>query len=160
MNDEHDQNDSSKNEEENVQPKPEETTDPIGPEGSAGEDEDPGSDAEPEGFETVDLGDEEGEPDEEMPDFSDMLPPTDVMTLSQLFISMLTNSAWQFMGLIPDPKTKKIEADLKQAGQAIDIIEFLHGKLKDDMDKEMASGIDDLLANLRINFVKKSAGGQ
>lgn len=127
-----------------------------------------------EGFETADLDsreedpegtDEEsdtweqgegGEEDEHMPDLGDLLPPTDVPSLSGLFISMLANSAWQFMGLIPDPKTKQIVTDLKQAGQAIDIIEFVHTTLGNDMGRDMASGIEDLLANLRINYVKKS----
>lgn len=101
------------------------------------------------------LREEEG--DREMPDMSDLMPPTDVMSLSHLFISMLTNSTWQHLGLIPDPKTKEIEMDLKQAGLAIDIIEFLFGKLRLEMEKEVASGIEDLLANLRINYVKKSS---
>jgi hypothetical protein len=111
-----------------------------------------------EGGESEDIDPEEEDElnDEEMPDLSGMLPPTDVLSLSQLFISMLANSAWQYLGLIPDPKTNKIGKDIKQAGQAIDIIEFIHGKMRDDMEKEFVTGVDDLLANLRINFVTKS----
>lgn len=121
----------------------------IGPGGS--------EDRERNDFDTVNLDKEDGEDeDDEIPDMSSLLPPTDVPTLSHLFISMLTNSTWQHLGLIPDPRTRKIEMDLKQAGLAIDIIEFLYEKIKDDMEKEISSGVEDLLANLRINYVTRS----
>lgn len=134
----------------------------LGKEDGEGKDIGAGDSEDREGndFETVDLDKEaevdEKDEDDEIPDMSSLLPPTDVPTLSHLFISMLTNSTWQHLGLIPDPRTRKIEMDLKQAGLAIDIIEFLYEKIKDDMEKEISSGVEDLLANLRINYVTRS----
>ena len=46
--------------------------------------------------------------------------------------------------------------DLKQAGIAIDIMTTIYEKVKDEIEKELADGIRDLLSNLRINFVNKS----
>ncbi len=106
--------------------------------------------------EDKDMPEGEGDmPDEEMPDMSDLLPPTDVYMLSQLFVSMLGNSAWQHLGLIPDPKTQTIVKDLKQAGLAIDIMSFIFEKTKDDLEKDMAHGVQDLLTNLRVNYMTK-----
>jgi hypothetical protein len=107
---------------------------------------------EPEAKEPIE---EDFEMPEGEPDLSSLLPPTDVMELSQLFMSLLGNSAWQHIGLIPDPKTGKIEVDLKQAGLAIDIMSFIYEKTKGDIDKDMAAGIRDLLTNLRVNYVNK-----
>jgi len=91
----------------------------------------------------------------EEPDMDQFMLPTDVYSLSQFFMSLLGNSAWQHLGLIPDPRTKKIEMDLKQAGIAIDIMTTIYDKVKDSIDTELSSGIRDLLSNLRINYVNK-----
>ena len=89
-------------------------------------------------------------------DPSGMFMPTDVYMISQMMISLMANSAWQHLGLIPDPRTKKIEKNMKQAGIAIDTISFLFDKIENELEKEPAKEIRNLLSNLRVNFVQKS----
>ena len=89
-------------------------------------------------------------------DPSGMFMPTDVYMISQMMISLMANSAWQHLGLIPDPRTKKIEKNMNQARIAIDTISFLFDKIENELEKEPAKEIRNLLSNLRVNFVQKS----
>ncbi|MBP6963086.1 MAG: DUF1844 domain-containing protein [Armatimonadetes bacterium] len=92
-------------------------------------------------------------PSEETPP---AMPPIDVYTLLMSFIGMLGAQAWQWMGLVTDPSTGKIEKDLVQAKVAIDSIAALatqlDGKISDADSKELQS----MLSDLRINFVRQS----
>lgn len=79
-------------------------------------------------------------------------------------VSLLATSAWQAMGLIPDPATNKVESNLDDARLAIDatagLVEHLRPRLTDTERREF----ENLLANLRLNFVqqksKTQAGGE
>lgn len=75
-------------------------------------------------------------------------------------VSLLATSAWQAMGLIPDPATNKVEGNLDDARLAIDatasLIEHLRPRLGDPEQREL----DNLLANLRINFVEQQTRNQ
>ncbi len=100
---------------------------------------------------------EETEKEEgEEPGLRQVLLPSDVHSISQFFILVLGNSAWQHLGLVPNPKTQKIEKDLEQAKIAIDIISFLFEKIRGKLGKEEESEIRNLLANLQVNFVQQS----
>jgi hypothetical protein len=79
----------------------------------------------------------------------------DLPTLFVWFISMLSGKAWQYLGLIMDPESKKINKDLKKAKISIDTINFLFEKIKDDLNKEDYKRIDSLIANLKMNYVDK-----
>lgn len=72
-------------------------------------------------------------------------------------VSLLATSAWQAMGLIPDPATNKVERNLDDARLAIDataaLIEHLRPRLPDPDQREL----DTLLANLRLNFVEQKS---
>lgn len=72
-------------------------------------------------------------------------------------VSLLATSAWQAMGLIPDPATNKVERNLDDARLAIDatasLIDHLRPRLLDLERREF----DTLLANLRLNFVEQKA---
>lgn len=83
------------------------------------------------------------------------LKEPDLPTLFLWFISMLSGKAWEYLGLIMNPETKKLNKDLKKAKVAIDTVAFLHDQIKDDLNKEDYKRIENLLANLRMNYVEK-----
>ncbi len=83
------------------------------------------------------------------------LKELDLNTLFVWFISMLSGKAWEYLGLIMNPETKKINKDLKKAKISIDTIAFLFDQIKDGLNKEDFNRIESLLANLRMNYVEK-----
>lgn len=79
----------------------------------------------------------------------------DLPVLFVWFISMLSGKAWEYLGLIMNPETKGINKDLKKAKIAIDTVAFLYDQVKDDLNPENFKRIENLLANLRMNYVEK-----
>jgi len=79
----------------------------------------------------------------------------DLPVLFVWFISMLSGKAWEYLGLIMNPDTKEINKDLKKAKIAIDTVAFLYDQIKDDLNPEDFKRIENLLANLRMNYVEK-----
>ncbi len=79
----------------------------------------------------------------------------DLPVLFVWFISMLSGKAWEYLGLIMNPETKEINKDLKKAKIAIDTVAFLYDQVKDDLNPEDFKRIENLLANLRMNYVEK-----
>jgi len=83
------------------------------------------------------------------------LKEPDLPVLFVWFISMLSGKAWEYLGLIMNPETKEINKDLKKAKIAIDTVAFLYDQIKDDLNPEDFKRIENLLANLRMNYVEK-----
>ena len=79
----------------------------------------------------------------------------DLPVLFVWFISMLSGKAWEYLGLIMNPETKEINKDLKKAKIAIDTVAFLYDQIKDDLNPEDFKRLENLLANLRMNYVEK-----
>jgi len=79
----------------------------------------------------------------------------DLPVLFVWFISMLSGKAWEYLGLIMNPETKEINKDLKKAKIAIDTVVFLYDQIKNDLNPEDFRRIENLLANLRMNYVEK-----
>jgi hypothetical protein len=79
----------------------------------------------------------------------------DLPVLFVWFISMLSGKTWEYLGLIMNPETKKINKDLKKAKITIDTVAFLYDQIKDDINQEDFKRIENLLANLRMNYVEK-----
>ncbi|GAI78479.1 unnamed protein product [marine sediment metagenome] len=79
----------------------------------------------------------------------------DLPVLFVWFISMLSGKAWEHLGLIMSPETKEMNKDLKKAKIAIDTVAFLYEQVKDDLSPEDFKRIENLLANLRMNYVEK-----
>ncbi len=79
----------------------------------------------------------------------------DLPVLFVWFISMLSGKAWEYLGLIMNPETKEINKDLKKAKIAIDTVAFLYDQIKDDLNPEDFKRTENLLANLRMNYVEK-----
>lgn len=74
-------------------------------------------------------------------------------------ISLLASKAWEAMGLVPDPATKRIKRALPDAQIAIDaaaaLADLIRGRVGDAERREL----DTLLMNLRLNFVEQRAKG-
>ena len=79
----------------------------------------------------------------------------DLPVLFVWFISMLNGKAWEYLGLVMNSETKEINKDLKKAKIAIDTVAFLYNQIKDDLNPEDFKRIENLLANLRMNYVEK-----
>lgn len=81
-------------------------------------------------------------------------PPLDVYNLARWVISIMASSAWQYMGLQPNPGTGQIEKDLNQARIAIDTVVFLGDKIAPHLGEDERREIRNLISDLQINFVQ------
>ena len=79
----------------------------------------------------------------------------DLPVLFVWFISMLSGKTWEYLGLIMNPDTKEMNKDFKKAKIAIDTIAFLYDQIKDNLNLEDFKRVENLLANLRMNYVEK-----
>jgi len=75
-------------------------------------------------------------------------------------VSLLASSAWQALGLIPDPATQKVERNLDDARLAIDAAAALVEHLRPRADNRERRELDNLVATLRLNFVEQAGRGQ
>ena len=85
--------------------------------------------------------------------------PTSAIDLAQMCLGMMNEVAWVKMGLVPDPMTGALGADLAQARLAIDCAGDLVHRLEAHVDPKTRRDLEVLIQNLKINFVRKSAGG-
>ncbi len=104
----------------------------------------------PEGKETKETAGEEKEKE-----VGEETKELDLPTLFIWFISLLSGKAWEYLGLIMNPETKQINQDLKKAKISIDTIAFLYEQIKDFLSREDFNRIENLLTNLRMNYVQK-----
>ena len=77
----------------------------------------------------------------------------------QLFIQLVylfQSTAMQGMGKIKNPVTDKIEENLEQARQAIDMLEMLKEKTKGNLSEELNKLMESILTNLRLNYVAEA----
>jgi hypothetical protein len=79
----------------------------------------------------------------------------DLPVLFVWFMSMLSGKAWEYLGLIMNPETKEINKDFRKAKITIDTVAFLYDQIKNDLNHEDFKRIENLLANLRMNYVEK-----
>jgi len=77
-------------------------------------------------------------------------------TLFTWFIGILNGKAWEYLGLMMNPETKEVNQDLGKARISIDSVEFLFEKIKDELGEEEKVQLENLLANLQMNYVEKS----
>ena len=89
-------------------------------------------------------------------DIAGGLPPIDVYSLLGSFLGLLGAQAWQWMGLVKDPSTGKIEKDLVQAKIAIDAVAALAAQLEGKVSASESGELQAMLSDLRINFVRQS----
>ena len=77
----------------------------------------------------------------------------------QLFTQLLYifySSAMVSMGKLKNPATDKIERDMQQSKQSIDIIELIKAKTKNNLTPDQERLIDGMLTDLRLNYVDEN----
>ncbi len=71
-------------------------------------------------------------------------------------ISVLSELAWQKMGLHINPVTRQLEPDMKQARLAIDTISLLVEVIREWVSEREYDSLRTLLANLKLNFAEQA----
>jgi len=84
------------------------------------------------------------------------LEPVDVFGVVEYCISVLNAYAWQSMGLVINPITKRAERDLPQARIAIDCVESLFRRIEPELPADLARKLRQVVADLQVNFVRQS----
>jgi hypothetical protein len=80
-------------------------------------------------------------------------PPLPEVNFNSLIFS-LSSSAFFNLGEIADPQTGQRQKDLPLAKHSIDILAMLSDKTKGNLDDEEQKFLDNILAELRIRYVK------
>jgi hypothetical protein len=80
-------------------------------------------------------------------------PPLPEVNFNSLIFS-LSSSAFFNLGEIADPQTGQRQKDLPLAKHSIDILAMLSEKTKGNLDDEEQKFLDNILAELRIRYVK------
>lgn len=63
------------------------------------------------------------------------------------------SSAMVALGKLKNPATDKIERNLEQAKQSIDILELIRDKTKNNLNEQQSRTLDSMLTDLRLNYV-------
>ncbi len=76
------------------------------------------------------------------------------------FVTTLALQAAIALGQVPNPATDKKEEDLTQAKFLVDTLGMLADKTKGNLTQQEASFIDNLLYELRMQYLAKTKGEQ
>lgn len=87
------------------------------------------------------------------------LPPIGAREVVVFCINQLHEIAWSRMGLTPNPTSGTIARDLADARLAIDCVAALVQRLEPEAEPTMRRELQNMLANLRLNFVQQSQRG-
>lgn len=75
-------------------------------------------------------------------------------------ILIFHQSAMLGMGKIKNPVTDKIERNMDQAKQSIELLEMLKEKTKGNLSADEQKFLDGMLTEIRLNFVDESTKAQ
>ena len=77
---------------------------------------------------------------------------------SQMFFTLIYSFQMQALiglGKLNNPVTNKSEKDLDAASMAIDMLEMLQDKSRNNISKEEETFLNETLTNLRLNFLEE-----
>ena len=77
----------------------------------------------------------------------------------ELFIQLLLifhQNALMSMGKLKNPVTDKVERDLAQAKQSIDMLEMIKEKTANNLSPELSRALEHSLTELRLNYVDET----
>ncbi|MEW6074759.1 MAG: DUF1844 domain-containing protein [Candidatus Omnitrophota bacterium] len=74
----------------------------------------------------------------------------------KFFVSTLSLQASIFLGLIENPVTNQKEEDVSQAKFIIDTLDMLKEKTKGNLDSEEGSFFENVLYELKMQYVEKT----
>jgi hypothetical protein len=78
---------------------------------------------------------------------------------SFLIMSYQTSALMQ-MGQLKDPHTQKVERNLDNAKLSIDILGMLQQKTKNNLTKDEADLLENILRELKLAFIKETSSAQ
>ena len=78
----------------------------------------------------------------------------DTYSLLGMFVGLLTEKAWQTMGLRTRPGTEKIEVDFDQARVAIDTAAFLAENIRSHLPDVETRRLEEIVGDLKLNYVR------
>ncbi|MBS1717458.1 MAG: DUF1844 domain-containing protein [Armatimonadetes bacterium] len=84
--------------------------------------------------------------------------PIDFFQVLMMMLEQSASIAWQKLGLQPDLITGTIHADFAQAKVAIDVTVDLAKHLEGKLDESDRREVQNLIRDLRLNYVQKSGG--
>jgi len=79
----------------------------------------------------------------------------DLYQLLELFIMLLSEQAWRYMGLRVDPPTNEISKDLAKAHIAIDCIISIVDKMEPHLAGKDRDRLRNLITDLQINYAQQ-----
>ncbi len=81
--------------------------------------------------------------------------PASTVDMVSMALQMLNEIAWVKLGLVPDPITGELGADLHEARLAIDCAGDLAHRLEGHVDGPTRRDLEVLVQNLKLNFVRR-----
>ena len=100
------------------------------------------------------MSESEGDADKE-PEAVDVRS-LDTYSLIAMFVGLLTEKAWQTLGLRTKPGSEEAEADFDQARVAIDAVAFLAEKVQPHLPDAEKRRLEGIVADLKLNYVRLS----
>jgi hypothetical protein len=79
----------------------------------------------------------------------------DIYQLLELFIMLLNEQAWRYMGLRIDPHTNETKKELEKARVAIDCIISLVDKMESNLAGAERERLRSLITDLQINYAQQ-----
>lgn len=83
--------------------------------------------------------------------------PVDVPEIIMIMVEQMASIAWAKLGLQPDPLTGTLDTDLEQAKMAIDSVSALAPILEGDLADDDRRQVQNMVRDLKLNYVKKSS---
>lgn len=77
----------------------------------------------------------------------------------KFFVTTLSIQASIFLGIIPNPVTNQKEENIPEAKFIIDTLGMLQEKTKGNLNQEEKNLLENLLYELRLQYVDKTKGG-
>ncbi|MFA6925090.1 MAG: DUF1844 domain-containing protein [Bacteroidales bacterium] len=77
---------------------------------------------------------------------------------AQLFLQLIYifhASAMQAMGKIKNPVTDKIEKNMEQAKQAIEMLEMLKEKTNNNLSEDLTKALQTFISELKLNYIEE-----
>ena len=79
----------------------------------------------------------------------------DIYQLIEVFIMLLSEKAWRYIGLKIDPRTSKLDKDLAKAHVAIDCIISLVDKIEPKINNVETEHLRRLITDLQLNYTEQ-----
>ena len=79
----------------------------------------------------------------------------DLYQLLELFVMLLSEQVWRYIGLRVDPQTNEIKKDFERAHVAIDCIISIVDKLEPHLSEGSKNSLRSLITDLQINYARQ-----